>query len=136
DILYGSGATTPSALTSAWTANPGSYFSDILTLEGTGTGNTYVLSMEYSGSFGDMNIWYRATPSDPFAPLGTSFQGDTAWSSGFTTVGQYGIDSATGTVWAVTDHNSQFVVVPEPGTLGLSAMCLAGGIWYLRRRRA
>ncbi len=136
EILYGSGATTPSALTSAWTANPGDYFSDILTLEGTGTGNTYVLSMEYSGSFGDMNIWYRATPSDPFAPLGTSFQGDTAWNSGFTTVGQYGIDSATSTVWAVTDHNSQFVVVPEPGTLGLSAMCLAGGIWYLRRRRA
>jgi hypothetical protein len=83
-----------------------------------------------------MNIWYRETPSDPFAPLGTSFQGDTAWNSGFTTVGQYGIDSATSTVWAVTDHNSQFVVVPEPGTLGLSAMCLAGGIWYLRRRRA
>jgi len=135
DILYGSGGTTPSALTSAWTANPGSYFSDILTLEGTGTGNTYVLSMTYNpAASGSLNIWYRENPSDPFAPLGTSFQGDTAWNSGFTTVGQYGIDSATGTVWAVTDHNSQFAVVPEPGTLGLAGLMLVGGMWYARRR--
>jgi fibronectin-binding autotransporter adhesin len=137
DILYGSGATTPSALTSAWTANPGGYFSDILTLEGTGTGNTYVLSMTYNPTAsGSLNVWYRENPSDPFAPLGTSFQGDTPWNSGFTTVGQYGLDSSTNTVWVVTDHNSQFVVVPEPGTLGLAAVCLAGGIWYLRGRLA
>jgi autotransporter-associated beta strand protein len=135
DILYGSGATTPSALTSAWTANTGGYFSDILTLEGTGAGNVYVLSMTYSGSFGDMNVWYRTGTSGPFTPLGTNFQGNVAWNSGFTTVGQYGIDSATNTVWAVTDHNSQFVVVPEPGTLGLAAVGLAGGLWYLLRQR-
>ena len=136
DILYGSGATTPSALTSAWTANTGAYLSDILTLEGTGAGNVYVLSMTYSGSFGDMNVWYRTGTSGPFTPLGTSFQGNGAWNSGFTTVGQYGIDSATNTVWAVTDHNSQFVVVPEPGMLGLAAVGLAGSLWYLRRPQA
>ncbi len=137
-ILNGSGSTVPSALTTAWTANPdpATTFSDILTLDGTGTGNTYVLSMEYSGSFGDMNIWYRTNVSDPFTPLGTSFAGNVPWNSSFTTVGQYGVDTSAGTVWAVTDHNSQFVVVPEPGTLGLAAAGFAGGFWYLRSRRA
>jgi autotransporter-associated beta strand protein len=134
EILDASGSTTPTALFSAWTANPGDYLSDILTLEGTGAGNTYVLSMGYTGSSGNLNIWYRANVSDSFVPLGTSFAGNVPWTSSFTTPGQYGVDTSAGTVWAVTDHNSQFVVVPEPGTLGLAAVWLAGGFWYLRGR--
>jgi fibronectin-binding autotransporter adhesin len=126
DILYGAGGTQPSALTSGWTANPGEYFSDILTLEGTGSGNTYVLSMEYSGAFGDMNIWYRDTVNDPFVPLGTTSLGQQAWNSSFTTPGQYGIDPSTSTVWVVTDHNSQFVVVPEPTSLAALAAAIGG----------
>ena len=126
DILYGAGGTQPSALTSGWTANPGEYFSDILTLEGTGSGNTYVLSMEYSGAFGDMNIWYRDTVNDPFVPLGTTSLGQQAWNSSFTTPGQYGVDPSTSTVWVVTDHNSQFVVVPEPTSLAALAAAIGG----------
>jgi len=51
-------------------------------------------------------------------------------------LGSWGRETTANTVWAVTDHNSQFAVVPEPGTLGLAAVGLAGGIWYLRQRRA
>ena len=135
-ILSGSGSTVPSALATAWAANPdpATYFSDILTLDGTGAGNTYVLSMAYTGSSTNLNIWYRANVSDAFAPLGTSFAGTVPWTSSFTTVGQYGVDTSAGQVWVVTDHNSQFVVVPEPGTLGLAAAWMACGFWYLRGR--
>jgi fibronectin-binding autotransporter adhesin len=137
EILDASGSTTPTALFSAWTANAGTYFSDILTLEGTGAGNTYVLSMGYNEfASGNLNIWYRENVADPFVPLGTSFAGNVPWTSAFTTPGQYGVDTSAGTVWAVTDHNSQFVIVPEPGTIGLAAVGLSGGIWYLRCRRA
>jgi autotransporter-associated beta strand protein len=132
EILNATGSTTPTALASAWTANPGTYFSDILTLDGTGAGNTYVLSMAYTGASDNLNIWYRANVSDSFVPLGTSFAGNVPWTSSFTTPGQYGVDTSAGTVWAVTDHNSQFVVVPEPGTLGLAAVWMACGFWYLR----
>lgn len=49
-------------------------------------------------------------------------------------LGRYGIDTSTHTVWAVVDHNSQFAVVPEPGTI---CLIVAGGIgMILRRRRA
>ena len=137
EILFGAGSSTPAALTSNWSAKPlGEYFSDILTLEGTGAGNTYVLSMGYAGSSDNLNVWYRTNVGDPFTPLGTSFAGNVPWNNSFTTVGQYGVDTSAGTVWAVTDHNSQFVIVPEPGTLGLLAVGLAAATCYRHRRRA
>jgi autotransporter-associated beta strand protein len=140
EIFYGSGLTAPAALSSDWTANPGDLFSDILSLDGTGAGNTYVLSMAYDNSVTDpagLNIWYRPGTSGAFAPVGTNFQGETAWSSGFTTVGQYGVDTATSTVWVVTDHNSQFVVVPEPttGLLAFGGAAAAVAVARLRRLR-
>jgi len=105
---------------------------------GTGAGNTFVLSIGYNEfASGNLNIWYRENFADAFVPLGTSFAGHVPWTSAFTTPGQYGVDTSAGTVWVVTDHNNQFVIVPEPGMLGLAAAGLAGGICYhLRRRRA
>lgn len=49
-------------------------------------------------------------------------------------IGAYGVDIEGGTtsVWAVLDHNSDFAVIPEPGTAGLLAL---GGLIALRRRR-
>jgi hypothetical protein len=52
------------------------------------------------------------------------FVGVEAW-NGDTTLGDWGVDVQTHTVWAVLDHNSDFAVVPEPSTLALLG---AGGI--------
>jgi fibronectin-binding autotransporter adhesin len=140
EILFGSGSTTPSALTSGWLAQPAGSFSDILSLDGTGTGNVYVLSMSYDGAAPDptgLNIGYRAGTTGAFTNVGTSSQGSVPWNSGFTTVGQYGVDTTSGTVWVVTDHNSQFVVVPEPAVgLAAAAGCagIVAGLWRRRRR--
>ena len=59
----------------------------------------------------------RPGTTGAFTALGTGFVGSDAWSSGFTTPDQYGADGTAGTVWAVTNHNSDFtvIVVPEPG---------------------
>jgi len=127
DILSGSGPAGTRTLASSWTANPGSFFSDILSLDGTGAGTTYVLSLTYAGSPdpAGLNIWYRPTPADPFLPLGTSSQGLGGWNPTFTTIGQYGVDPTARSVWVVTDHNSQFVIVPEPSTVGLAVAAAA-----------
>jgi autotransporter-associated beta strand protein len=138
DILSGSGGTAGTrTLASSWTSNPGTYLSDILSLDGTGTGTTFVLSMTYTGSPdpASLNVWYRETVGDSFAPLGTSYQGVNAWSSSFATVGQYGVDTAAGSVGVVTDHNSQFVVVPEPSAMMLCGIAAAGSLLLARRRR-
>lgn len=48
-------------------------------------------------------------------------------------VGRYGVDTASNTVWAILDHNSQFAAIPEPTSLGLIGGVSAVGL--LRRRR-
>jgi fibronectin-binding autotransporter adhesin len=139
-ILFGSGATQPTALSTAWAPDPGEYFSDILTLEGTGTGNTFVLSLAYDPAAPDLsllNIGARPGTSGPFTALGTSFVGSVAWNGSFTTPGQHGVDTTTGTVWAVTNHNSDFTViaVPEPGVTAAAIAALAAGIGFATRSR-
>jgi len=48
-------------------------------------------------------------------------------------LGSWGVDTASDTVWAVLNHNSQFAVVPEPATGGL--LVLGTALLGLRRRR-
>jgi hypothetical protein len=48
------------------------------------------------------------------------------------TVGDYGFDSATNSVWAVVDYGGSFAAIPEP-TTALAGLLLTAGL--LRRRR-
>ena len=49
-------------------------------------------------------------------------------------LGYYGIDVENGTVWAVLNHNSDFAVIPEPGSWALLALG-AGAVLGWRKRR-
>ena len=76
---------------------------------------------------------------------GNPFFGDSAFTSGTISsltnaqlsdiLGAYGVDTSNHDVWAVINHNSQFAVVPEPSTLLLAALGLAGMAGYRVRRR-
>jgi len=56
-----------------------------------------------------------------------------AWNATYG-LGTYGVDTDTNTVWAVLNHNSDFAVVPEPGTFALAVFGL-GGLLACRRCR-
>lgn len=49
-------------------------------------------------------------------------------------LGHYGVDTATGSVWAVINHNSDFAAVPEPSTLALLSVTLCGMLLFCRAR--
>jgi autotransporter-associated beta strand protein len=139
-LLYGTVPAGGTTLAAAWTPDS-SVYSDILSLSGTGPGNPFVLSMSYdpaidSALLTELNIARRSGTSGAFSPIGTAFQGlGVPWTSQFVTPGQYGVDTTTNTVWVVNDTNSQFVVVPEPATLGLAAAAAVAGLALRRRRR-
>jgi autotransporter-associated beta strand protein len=159
-LLAGSSA-TPVALNPAvaWLAQTSETASDIMRLTNT-AGTAQVLSLTYDpilapASPQDAYLgWFQtATSSWVNAVDGNAggtdsfFQGSwTAYlaanpsATPSTAVGVYGHDSATRTVWAVIDHNSDFavVVVPEPGTLALAGLGLgvAAATALRRRRRA
>jgi hypothetical protein len=55
-------------------------------------------------------------------------------------LGSWGVDKGSDTVWAVVNHNSQYAVMPEPGTVALLALLALslprrGSVVALLRRR-
>jgi hypothetical protein len=53
--------------------------------------------------------------------------------SGDIALGDWGVNTANHTVWAVVNHNSQFAVVPEPSTLVLLTAAALGLLSWRRR---
>jgi T5SS/PEP-CTERM-associated repeat protein/autotransporter-associated beta strand protein len=106
---------------------------------GTGAAPTFVLKMKYDpAATGDtMNLgwldagdqkWKLAVAGN----IGGAPQRFLGPYDGNLTLGHYGLDPANHEVWAVVNHQSQFAVLPEPGTLAMvaglgAAMLLAWG---------
>ena len=128
-----------------------------MSLDGTGQTSPFVLQMTYNpvllpGGAGNEGLWASnewlylgwLNPSDGQwenaidGNFGTNvgiFRPG-AWPSGDMTLGDWGVNTANDTVWAVLNHNSDFAVVPEPSTLVLLgvAIGLVGYAWRWRRQ--
>ena len=94
------------------------------------------LGLNYQGSFASFLLAEEAAHSGDFpgSPTAATLTG----SELNFLLGAYGVQTtAVGgpDVWAVINHNSQFAVVPEPSTLLLAALGLAGLTGYRVRRR-
>lgn len=129
---------------------------DIIKLDGLNS-KTFLLQMIYienpawydeslEASVGCLLVqWYNpATQLWVDATLGTS-QNDPSrlinyqcsWASAGApmTLGSWGVDTTNNVAWAVLDHNSQFSVAPEPGSLGLAVVGIVVVGGWLRRVR-
>jgi len=133
-------------LNTGWAERPDGFLSDVLSLWGMANAlgseqtDTFVLAMDFlvSAELDPAEIYLATLDADGFwvNAVDTNFGGTKqgvlgAWnaSSG---LGTYGVDLATGTAWAVVNHNSDFAVVPEPATLAFLAL---GGAALLYRRQ-
>ncbi len=130
-------------------------FSDVVDVSGMalsgGNGQTapFVLQMTYNPGLilspnelpylGWLNpntgIWENAVLGN-YGSSNDTFVGVGAW-NGDMILGDWGVNTADDTVWAVVDHNSDFAAVPEPSAiilLGISAICVAGFAWRRKRK--
>lgn len=122
--------------------------SDVISLTGTG-GDLIVLQLTYDESMlnglaeGDLRLgwlrggeWVLAIDGNSMGSVASFYAG--AYQSGYT-LGAYGVDVNSNTVWAVIDHNSEFSVaaVPEPSTIALiGAVGLAFVVFRRRNKTA
>ncbi len=83
--------------------------------------------------FGDTGGSMSSTPTF----VGTYAQYTASVGGGYTLAGAFGawgVDTADNAVWAVINHDAEFGVAPEPGTLALLASG-AGALYLAHRRR-
>ncbi len=59
-----------------------------------------------------------------------------AYPNGDTTLGDWGVNTANQTVWAVVNHDGEFAVVPEPSTMALLMAAAIGLLGWRWRRRS
>jgi autotransporter-associated beta strand protein len=112
--------------------------SDVYSLHGTGS-DTFVLQLSLSslapgsvlGWLDENNQWVNAV--DGNTGVNTIQFIDGAY-DGNLVLGHYGVDIATGTAWAVVNHNSDFAIIPEPSTVVLLGVSLLS--FAISRRRA
>jgi hypothetical protein len=102
------------------------------TREGSLTNGDWILSVignDYSGG--------GSTAGSSFLGSWASYVASNPGATAASSLGRYGVDTEANKVWAVINHNSEFVVaVPEPATLLLGGvgLVLAGlGIWKRRQ---
>jgi probable HAF family extracellular repeat protein len=108
----------------------------ITAADGTTTQDKFVLSLSYTGSatgafLGFFNTttgtWQNAVMGNSDGGAGANFINGAYNSATDFVLGDYGIDTSSGTAWAVVDHNSEFAVIPEPSTWAM----LAAGAFLL-----
>ena len=124
-----------------------------MSFDGSGQASPFVLQMTYDAfRFGDAANEGLAAASgqigldwyDPGTPCGrTRLTGNFVKSghlpfgagpAGDMTLGDWGVNTANDTVWAIVNHNSEFAVVPEPGTLILLTVIAVLMTHVMRRR--
>jgi hypothetical protein len=102
------------------------------TREGSLTNGDWILSVignDYSGG--------GSTAGSSFLGSWASYVSANPGATASNSLGRYGVDTESNKVWAVINHNSEFVVaVPEPSALGLAATGLALAALGAWRRRA
>jgi hypothetical protein len=109
-------------------------------------GSIYLGWLNPSGGGAGVPLWQNAVAGNTgnnATPAEQNFQGSFAafqTAVGDTNIADYigawGVDSTNHDAWAVVNHNSQFAVVPEPGTIVLAVFGAAGFLVVgLRRTR-
>lgn len=154
-ILGGTANTTGLSVEVSFSAADANTLSDILTLDGL-DGRTFALSLTVAPGLLDADGalgWFDSVDGWELATAGNTGAGSLAGSysmsyaafiaanggsfNATTMLGAYGVDTATGEVWAVVNHNSDFAainVVPEPGAVTL--VTAAGVVLAVFRRRS
>lgn len=131
--------------------NDGTRKSDVFSLTGSGT-DLFVLQLSTTGLVGtdfvgwlDGSTWVNAVSGNTGNNASLAQQGYLGSFSAFQTtygstlsnyIGAYGVDTTSGSAWAVLNHNSDFASIPEPSTWALLAGSLTFVMVIRRRRRA